>query len=104
HITIPPPPIPTLFPYTTLFRSSFKDAFLAEIRKNKVAFYSMVVAQARTIDIGADRIAFTFSGSQRALKEQVEQNKAWLESMALRSEEHTSELQSRRDLVCRLLL
>jgi DNA polymerase-3 subunit gamma/tau len=60
----------------------FKDAFLAEIRKNKVAFYNMVVAQARTIDIGADRIEFTFSANQRALREQVEQNKAWLESMA----------------------
>jgi DNA polymerase-3 subunit gamma/tau len=61
----------------------FKDAFLAEIRKNKVAFYNMVVAQARTIDVGVDRIEFTFSANQRALREQVEQNKAWLESMAL---------------------
>jgi DNA polymerase III subunit gamma/tau len=65
--------------------ASFKDAFLAEIRKSKVAFYSMVVAQARTIDIRGDRIEFTFSSSQRALKEQVEQNKAWLESMALQA-------------------
>jgi DNA polymerase-3 subunit gamma/tau len=63
----------------------FKDAFLAEIRKNKVAFYNMVVAQARTIDIGADRIEFTFSATQRALREQVEQNKAWLESLALQA-------------------
>jgi len=61
---------------------TFKDAFLAEIRKNKVAFYNMVVAQARTIDVSADRIQFTFSANQRALKEQVEQNKAWLESIA----------------------
>jgi DNA polymerase-3 subunit gamma/tau len=60
----------------------FKDAFLAEIRKNKVAFYNMVVAQARTIDVGADRIEFTFSANQRTLREQVEQNKAWLESLA----------------------
>ena len=65
--------------------TSFKDAFLAEIRKNKVAFYNMVVAQARTIDIGADRIEFTFSANQRALREQVEQNKAWLESLALQA-------------------
>jgi DNA polymerase-3 subunit gamma/tau len=63
----------------------FKDAFLAEIRKNKVAFYNMVVAQARTIDIGADRIEFTFSATQRALREQVEQNKSWLESLALQA-------------------
>ena len=69
--------------------ASFKDAFLAEIRKNKVAFYSMVVAQARTIDVGNDRVVFTFSANQRALREQVEQNKTWLESMALQAEEGT---------------
>jgi len=61
---------------------TFKDAFLAEIRKNKVAFYNMVVAQARTIDVSETRIEFTFSANQRALREQVEQNKAWLESVA----------------------
>jgi DNA polymerase-3 subunit gamma/tau len=61
---------------------TFKDAFLAEIRKNKVAFYNMVVAQARTIDVNENRIEFTFSANQRALREQVEQNKAWLESIA----------------------
>src|SRR5262245_28808313 len=73
----PPPASPSSTP--------FKDAFLAEIRKNKVAFYNMVVAQARTIEVGADRVVFTFSASQRALKEQVEQNKAWLESIALQA-------------------
>jgi DNA polymerase III subunit gamma/tau len=61
----------------------FKDAFLAEIRRNKVAFYNMVVAQARTIEVSADRVEFTFSANQRTLREQVEQNKAWLESIAL---------------------
>jgi DNA polymerase-3 subunit gamma/tau len=65
--------------------ASFKDAFLAEIRKGKVAFYNMVVAQARTIDVSNDRIEFTFSVNQRALREQVEQNKAWLESIALQA-------------------
>jgi len=65
--------------------ASFKDAFLAEIRKSKVAFYNMVVAQARTIEVSNDRIEFTFSVNQRALREQVEQNKAWLESMAMQA-------------------
>jgi hypothetical protein len=45
----------------------------------------MVVAQARTIDVSDDRIDFTFSANQRALREQVEQNKAWLESIALQA-------------------
>jgi len=65
--------------------ASFKDAFLAEIRKSKVAFYNMVVAQARTIEVSNDRIEFTFSVNQRALREQVEQNKAWLEWMVMQA-------------------
>jgi DNA polymerase III subunit gamma/tau len=64
---------------------TFKDAFLAEIRKNKVVFYNTVVAQARTVDVGADRVLFTFSATQRHLREQVEQNQAWLESVALQA-------------------
>ena len=78
----PAPPVKTAPPGP---QASFKDAFLAEIRKGKVAFYSMVVAQARTIDVSSDRIEFTFSANQRALREQVEQNKAWLESIALQA-------------------
>ena len=63
--------------------ASFKDAFLAEVRKGKVAFYSMVVAQAQKIEITGDRIEFAFSAGQRTLREQVDQNKAWLESVAM---------------------
>jgi hypothetical protein len=76
---------------------TFKDAFLAEIRKNKVAFYNMVVAQARTIEVSADRIEFTFSANQRALKEQVEQNKAWLESIAAQSGGRRFSVAARQD-------
>ncbi len=50
-----------------------------------MAFYSVVVAQARTIEIVGNRVEFAFSANQRTLREQVEQNKAWLESMALQS-------------------
>src|SRR5215470_10109210 len=61
---------------------TFKDSFLAEIRKAKAVFYNMVVAQAQKIDVSADRIVFTFSPNQRTLRDQVEQNKAWLETVA----------------------
>jgi len=50
---------------------NLKDAVLNEIRKQKASFYSMVVAQARTIELNDDRIVFTFSPSQK-----------WLESIA----------------------
>jgi DNA polymerase-3 subunit gamma/tau len=62
--------------------ATFKDAFLAEIRKTKVVFYNTVVAQAQKIDVVADRITFTFSATQRTLRDVFDQNRAWLESMA----------------------
>jgi hypothetical protein len=60
---------------------SVKDALLAEIRKNKVVFYNMVVAQAQKIEADGDRVTFTFAPGQRALRDQVEQQRAWLESI-----------------------
>src|SRR5438874_10951138 len=65
------PPRSTLFPYTTLFRSSG----------------SFVAHKMRSI-----RTPLILERSGRQARKGV------------RSEEHTSELQSRRDLVCRLLL
>jgi DNA polymerase-3 subunit gamma/tau len=59
-----------------------KDAFLAEIRKNKVVFYNTVVAQAQTIELAGDRVTFTFLPNQRTLRDQVEEKRSWLESIA----------------------
>ena len=42
----------------------------------------MVVAQAQTIDVSVDRVTFTFSAGQRALRETFEQHRSWLESTA----------------------
>jgi len=63
--------------------SNFKDALLAEIKKGKSVFYNMVVAQAQKIEIVGDRLTFTFSPSQRALRDSFEQNRAWLEALVL---------------------
>jgi DNA polymerase-3 subunit gamma/tau len=80
-----PPVVKTAPAGSPTNNASFKAAFLAEIRKSKIAFYNMVVAQARTIEISNDRIEFTFSANQRALREQVEQNKVWLEATAMQA-------------------
>src|SRR5256885_11995775 len=72
------PPRSTLFPYTTLFRSSAKHAGHAGAREGG-HFRVVLVADA-------------FKGRSQ------------LERHRLRSEEHTSELQSPCNLVCRLLL
>src|SRR3712207_7718427 len=92
------PPRSTLFPYTTLFRS--RPAFLhpgeglgvpleegdqALVEPLRQALHFLAPARARLHPV-ADAIAVN------------------PRQLALRSEEHTSELQSRQYLVCRLLL
>lgn len=62
--------------------SVLRDALLAEIRKAKVVFYQTVVAQAQKIEVSADRVAFSFTAAQRALRDQLEQHRGWLESVA----------------------
>src|SRR5438067_6553646 len=77
------PPRSTLFPYTTLFRSEGVFRRQDDIRHAE----NRVDARGEHGDL------------------QVRVSVDWqLELNALRSEEHTSELQSRFDLVCRLLL
>jgi DNA polymerase-3 subunit gamma/tau len=62
--------------------SNLKDVFLAEIRAGKGFFYNTVVAQAQRIDVTDEAITFTFSPTQRALREQCTEARAWLESAA----------------------
>src|SRR2546427_7950640 len=76
------PPRSTLFPYTTLFRSAFAAPLAAWNRKLLRAMKAANQSLGRSAGRGRDII--------RALHN--------------RSEEHTSELQSQSNLVCRLLL
>src|SRR5690349_21867638 len=88
------PPRSTLFPYTTLFRS------LSDQKGPKPRTLGMpIVATKERAAIYRNFIKGTTArGIGIGLPGGV--NFAW----SARSEEHTSELQSRRDLVCRLLL
>src|SRR2546429_3042509 len=79
------PPRSTLFPYTTLFRSQKTDA-----HNSVVSLPSQAGALAE----------FACSGILVRLQRSVQP----VLSLSRRSEEHTSELQSRLHLVCRLLL
>src|SRR5438105_11320802 len=74
------PPRSTLFPYTTLFRSAFPR----------------VAGTARSDDVGP--VVRSTTRQRYEVIERLDQRHH------CRSEEHTSELQSRVDLVCRLLL
>jgi DNA polymerase III subunit gamma/tau len=62
--------------------ASLKEAFLEEIRKQKKFFYGTVVAQAQRIELQPDTITFVFAPQHRALRVQLEQTRAWLESTA----------------------
>src|SRR3712207_8603109 len=84
------PPRSTLFPYTTLFRSELKDT---EAREDKL----QAILDETDSTVRASKIAALTPAELKAYID--------MRSGALaRSEEHTSELQSRQYLVCRLLL
>src|SRR5207249_5186344 len=96
------PPISTLFPYTTLFRS------------NTFAHRGQYTVMRRGIELQKGKgIALTIPGSyvlgepHATLLADCSRSALTLarkRGSSKRSEEHTSELQSRFDLVCRLLL
>src|SRR3712207_9015922 len=88
------PPRSTLFPYTTLFRS---------VRAQKQAHRPMQQNREPRAQLKQTWTAHLRPGSQ---EETVDKGESLQETVlgSLRSEEHTSELQSRQYLVCRLLL
>src|SRR3712207_7717639 len=90
------PPRSTLFPYTTLFRSLtfvllfwMAHARLGAVRRREVAIADIALGQP-----GWPKRATLIANAYHNQ----------LQLPVLRSEEHTSELQSRQYLVCRLLL
>src|SRR3712207_7939414 len=88
------PPRSTLFPYTTLFRSThvYRPA------------YALLVGVAATMGVLA--VAAALALDRPIVDPEGFLGPSWLRLplIVLRSEEHTSELQSRQYLVCRLLL
>src|SRR5438270_7750196 len=89
---MPRPPRPPLFPYTTLFRSiagrgNEHDVFVACLLHGELQHRIVGAGKAHVYDAGALVDCPFEPGNQQG-----------------RSEEHTSELQSQSNLVCRLLL
>ena len=54
------------------------------MQKSKKFFYGTVIAQAQRIDVDGDRLVLAFAPQHRALKQQLEQSRPWLEEMATR--------------------
>src|SRR5205085_10742045 len=95
----PPPPPPTLFPYTTLFRSSsarraFRSASPARPSRGRPRRPEVPPARASQHRLDGALIGLLDSRASTCGRRLA----------ACRSEEHTSELQSQSNLVCRLLL
>src|SRR2546430_13375345 len=79
------PPRSTLFPYTTLFRSSLESRVAAFSLQDKIG--RVMIPMEEVVEV---------RGGKKVVSPRM--------SYPGRSEEHTSELQSQSNLVCRLLL
>src|SRR3712207_6956118 len=88
------PPRSTLFPYTTLFRSQ-PDRNVKSSRPQQSEVLSLIARLLSEIQTQAELYLAGAVGGGRAAERHERRR---------RSEEHTSELQSRQYLVCRLLL
>src|SRR5206468_11943896 len=102
--TIRPRPISTLFPYTTLFRSI---VFLESVRRGARSAHdrppALELRGHERRELPRVEIARLDSLGTQPLAHDPRQFTAFVTAELKRSEEHTSELQSRPDLVCRLL-
>src|SRR5258707_9304196 len=89
------PPRSTLFPYTTLFRSRRFDQFRIEYNEERPH---------RALQGNSPVMLYVPSPRPYPAKLPQVEYPSHFEVRGVRSEEHTSELQSRQYLVCRLLL
>src|SRR3712207_7850448 len=89
------PPRSTLFPYTTLFRSL--------LRVGQAEQAEPAEGREQPLGIGLGPLVLVHAGRQLLVRDLSDEREQVLGLLA-RSEEHTSELQSRQYLVCRLLL
>src|SRR5207249_12072825 len=99
----PPHPRPTLFPYTTLFRSNSPSV----VTQNRPMRVTSKPANEKARDIDSDGSPYRLLRYEQCLERSEETTSFGTREARMaktRSEEHTSELQSRFDLVCRLLL
>src|SRR3712207_8110030 len=89
------PPRSTLFPYTTLFRSHVRELLLDELGVRQRTAEHLAVERVLPRRVHAE-LGRAHGAPGDAVARPVQAGE--------RSEEHTSELQSRQYLVCRLLL
>src|SRR3712207_8934594 len=95
------PPRSTLFPYTTLFRSRI---IVVEVMGRHAGWITWGAGLASAANVTLiPEVEPDLEAITDLFKKRAERGDKW-GIVAVRSEEHTSELQSRQYLVCRLLL
>src|SRR5205823_14555065 len=99
-----PPPRSTLFPYTTLFRSFGKDrCYFCDSERRRAGQrvrFSIVALACQCLGSESCDVAYIDKARSTVSPRQI--NRAIAGREVVRSEEHTSELQSLAYLVCRL--
>src|SRR5690606_40551229 len=98
------PPRSPLFPYTTLFRSTALPQLERRVLLLAVVEKFSHPEIAHILEIDEARVGELLARARQDLHQQVSVPVLIIEDETLGSEEHTSELQSRENLVCRLLL
>src|SRR5690554_7198258 len=100
----PRTPTSTLFPYTTLFRSKLFKIQKSQLLKNKTELKTKTkqIAELFTKNESLKKEVQFYNSKNTILL--TNESVFAVEKKKYRSEEHTSELQSRPHLVCRLLL
>src|SRR5256885_9733420 len=93
------PPRSTLFPYTTLFRSGHARSAMSNRLSDSNVYYFPSTTPAVPVPTAVEPVRF-----MRRLRNAWWRLRLALSEIRTRSEEHTSELQSPCNLVCRLLL
>src|SRR5205814_9708593 len=101
-LRLPPPPSSTLFPYTTLFRSHRVAGAAVHLRQDLV--HRDVEHARKPPELVALRVPGALVHVGRPELHRRSGHRRHEGIAVARSEEHTSELQSLRHLVCRLLL
>lgn len=62
--------------------ADLKSALMSNIRESNKVFFSMVIAQAQSIEVESDAVMFAFAPNHKSLRQNFDGRRAWLEQMA----------------------
>jgi len=81
--TAAPPPADAPVNVKVAPDADLKSALMSNIRESNKVFFSMVIAQAQSIEVEGDAVMFAFAPNHKSLRTNFDGRRAWLEQMAL---------------------